>query len=34
MIGALEATIAANLKRAERPRQGLLTEAFAGRLVP
>ena len=34
MIGAWEATIAAHLQRAERRRQALLTEAFAGRLVP
>jgi len=33
-IGTLGATIAANLTRAERLRQGILTEAFAGRLVP
>ncbi len=34
VVGELEATIAANLKRAERLRQSILREAFAGRLVP
>jgi len=34
VVTALEATIAANLKRAERLRQSILREAFAGRLVP
>lgn len=33
VITAMEATIAANLKRAERLRQSILAEAFAGRLV-
>ena len=34
IITALENTIEANLKRAERLRQSILHEAFAGRLVP
>jgi type I restriction enzyme S subunit len=34
VISQLEATIEANLKRAERLRQSILREAFAGRLVP
>ena len=34
VVGGLEATIAANLKRAERLRQSILREAFTGRLVP
>jgi len=32
--GQLETTVEANLKRAERLRQSILKEAFAGRLVP
>lgn len=34
VIATLEATIAANLKRAERLRQAILERAFTGRLVP
>ena len=34
IISKLEAAIEANLKRAERLRQSILREAFAGRLVP
>lgn len=34
VVSQLEATVAANLKRAERLRQSILKEAFAGRLVP
>ena len=34
IISELEATVKANLKRAERLRQSILREAFAGRLVP
>ncbi len=34
VISQLEATVEANLKRAERLRQSILKEAFAGRLVP
>lgn len=34
VVSALEATIAANLKRAERLRQAILERAFTGRLVP
>lgn len=34
VVGELEAAVAANLKRAERLRQAILREAFAGRLVP
>lgn len=34
VVDQLERTVAANLKRAERLRQGILKEAFAGRLVP
>jgi len=34
VISQLEVTIGANLKRAERLRQSILREAFAGRLVP
>ena len=34
VISALEAAVEANLKRAERLRQSILREAFAGRLVP
>ncbi len=34
VVTELEATIEANLKRAERLRQSILKEAFAGRLVP
>ena len=34
LINQLEITIEANLKRAERLRQSILREAFAGRLVP
>ncbi len=34
VISALEATVEASLKRAERLRQSVLREAFAGRLVP
>ncbi len=33
VVSALEATVEANLKRAERLRQSILKEAFAGRLV-
>jgi len=34
VISQLEVTVEANLKRAERERQSILQEAFAGRLVP
>jgi type I restriction enzyme S subunit len=34
VIAALEATVEANLKRAERLRQSILERAFSGRLVP
>ncbi len=34
MVSELEAIVEANLKRAERLRQSILKEAFAGRLVP
>jgi len=34
ILGALEETVTAGLQRAERLRQSILTEAFAGRLVP
>jgi type I restriction enzyme S subunit len=34
LINQLEATVEVNLKRAERLRQSILREAFAGRLVP
>ncbi|HEU4321908.1 MAG TPA: restriction endonuclease subunit S [Roseiflexaceae bacterium] len=34
VAGALEAALAANLRRAERLRQAILRRAFAGRLVP
>jgi len=34
IVSELEATVEANLKRAERLRQSILKEAFAGRLVP
>lgn len=34
VIAALEAAVAANLKRAERLRQAILKRAFAGKLVP
>ena len=34
VINQLETTVEANLKRAERLRQSILKEAFAGRLVP
>ncbi len=34
VVSALEATVEANLKRADRLRQSILREAFAGRLVP
>ena len=34
VISQLETTVEANLKRAERLRQSILREAFAGRLVP
>ena len=34
IVDELEATVKANLKRAERLRQSILREAFAGRLVP
>jgi type I restriction enzyme S subunit len=34
IVTQLEATVEANLKRAERLRQSILKEAFAGRLVP
>ncbi len=34
VISQLESTVEANLKRAERLRQSILKEAFAGRLVP
>jgi len=34
VVSQLEATVEANLKRAERLRQSILKEAFAGRLVP
>ncbi len=34
MVSELEATVEANLKHAERLRQSILKEAFAGRLVP
>lgn len=34
VVSELEATVEANLKRAERLRQSILREAFAGRLVP
>ncbi len=34
VISKLESTVEANLKRAERLRQSILKEAFAGRLVP
>lgn len=34
LISQLETTVEANLKRAERLRQSILSEAFAGRLVP
>jgi type I restriction enzyme, S subunit len=34
VVSKLEATVEANLKRAERLRQSILREAFAGRLVP
>jgi len=34
ILATLEAVIQAQLKRAERLRQSILTEAFAGRLVP
>jgi len=34
VISQLGATVEANLKRAERLRQSILREAFAGRLVP
>ena len=34
IVSQLEATVEANLKRAERLRQSILKEAFAGRLVP
>ena len=34
VVDALEATIAANLKRAERMRQAILRRAFEGKLVP
>ncbi len=33
MGGELEATVAANVKRAERLRQAILERAFSGRLV-
>jgi len=34
VVSALEAAVAANLKRAERLRQAILKRAFAGKLVP
>jgi len=34
LVSQLEAAVEANLKRAERLRQSILKEAFAGRLVP
>ena len=34
VVSQLEATVEANLKRAERLRQSILKEAFTGRLVP
>lgn len=34
VVKELEATVEANLKRAERLRQSILREAFAGRLIP
>jgi len=34
VVSQLEAVVEANLKRAERLRQSILKEAFAGRLVP
>ena len=34
VVSELETTVEANLKRAERLRQSILREAFAGRLVP
>ena len=34
VVSQLEAMVEANLKRAERLRQSVLKEAFAGRLVP
>jgi type I restriction enzyme, S subunit len=34
VLSQLEAVVGANLKRAERLRQSILKEAFAGRLVP
>ena len=34
IVSQLEAVVEANLKRAERLRQSILKEAFAGRLVP
>jgi type I restriction enzyme, S subunit len=34
VVGVLESAVEANLKRAERLRQGILREAFAGQLVP
>lgn len=34
VVGELDSTVTANLKRAERLRQSILKEAFAGRLVP
>jgi type I restriction enzyme S subunit len=33
-LGEMEATVEANLKRAERLRQAILKRAFEGRLVP
>ena len=34
IVDEIEIVIEANLKRAERLRQGILKEAFSGRLVP
>jgi type I restriction enzyme S subunit len=34
VVSALEATVAANLRRAERLRQSILKRAFEGKLVP
>ncbi len=34
VVSALEAAVAANLKRAERLRQAILERAFSGRLAP
>jgi hypothetical protein len=34
VLSQLEVTVEANLKRAERERQSILREAFAGRMVP